>query len=76
MPPAFPPLDGSKTATGPKAAHIQTVLKGRPGTAMAPWAQLPDADIAAVVTYERNSWGNKTGDAIQPSEVAAARKAS
>jgi cytochrome c oxidase subunit 2 len=75
LPPTFPPLDGSKVATGPKAAHIQTVLKGRPGTAMASWAQLSDEQIAAVVTYERNSWGNKTGDAIQPAEIAAARKA-
>jgi cytochrome c oxidase subunit 2 len=75
MPPAFPALDGSKTVNGPKAAHIATVLKGRPGTAMASWAHLSDDDIAAVVTYERNSWGNKTGDAIQPAEVTAARKA-
>jgi len=75
MPPAFPALDGSKVATGPKAAHIATVLKGRPGTAMASWAHLSDEEIAAVITYERNSWGNKTGDAIQPAEIAAARKA-
>jgi cytochrome c oxidase subunit 2 len=75
MPPTFPPLDGSKVATGPKAAHIATVLKGRPGTAMAAWAHLSDEQIAAVITYERNSWGNKTGDAIQPAEIAAARKA-
>jgi cytochrome c oxidase subunit 2 len=74
MPPAFPALDGSKVATGPKAAHIAVVMKGRPGTAMASFAHLPDADIAAVVTYERNAWGNKTGDAIQPAEIAAARK--
>ncbi|HXZ50135.1 MAG TPA: cytochrome c oxidase subunit II [Usitatibacter sp.] len=74
MPPAFPALDGSKTVNGPKEAHILTVLNGRPGTAMASWARLPDAEIAEVVTYERNSWGNKTGDAIQPAEVAAARK--
>ena len=74
MPPAFPALDGSKVATGPKAAHIATVLKGRPGTAMASWAHLSDEEVASVITYERNSWGNKTGDAIQPAEIAAARK--
>ena len=74
MPPAFPALDGSKVATGPKAAHIATVLKGRPGTAMASWAHLSDEEIASVITYERNSWGNKTGEAIQPAEIAAARK--
>jgi cytochrome c oxidase subunit 2 len=74
LPPAFPALDGSKTVTGPKAAHIATVLKGRPGTAMAPFAHLADADIAAIVTYERNAWGNHTGEAIQPAEIAAGRK--
>ena len=74
MPPAFPALDGSKIATGPKAGHIAMVLKGKPGTAMASFAHLGDADIAAIVTYERNAWGNKTGDAIQPAEIAAARK--
>ncbi len=73
MPPAFPALDGSKIATGPKAAHIAIVLKGKPGTAMASFAHLSDTDIAAVATYERNAWGNK-GDAIQPAEIAAARK--
>jgi cytochrome c oxidase subunit II len=74
MPPAFPALDGSKVATGPKAAHLATVLKGRPGTAMAPFAHLADADLAAIITYERNAWGNHTGEAIQPAEIAAARK--
>jgi len=71
----FPPLDGSKVATGPKGEHIKTVLNGRPKTAMAAFGkQLSDTDIAAVVTYERNSWGNHTGDAIQPAEVKALRQ--
>jgi cytochrome c oxidase subunit 2 len=74
MPPAFPGLDGSKIATGPKGAHIAIVVKGKPGTAMASFAHLSDTDIAAVVTYERNAWSNKTGDAIQPAEISAARK--
>jgi cytochrome c oxidase subunit II len=73
MPPAFPALDGSKLASGPKAAHIAVVLKGRPGTAMAPFAHLSDQDLASVVTYTRTAWSNK-GDAVQPAEVAAARK--
>lgn len=73
MPPAFPALAGSKIATGPKPAHIGIVLKGKPGTAMAAFAQLSDADLAAVITYERTSWGNAGGE-VQPSEVAAARK--
>jgi cytochrome c oxidase subunit 2 len=74
MPPAFPPLDGDKVVNGPKAGHIGVVLKGKPGTAMASFAQLSDTDIAAVITYERNSWSNKTGEAIQPAEIRAARK--
>ena len=75
IPGVFKPLDGSPIATGPKADHINRVLNGKAGTAMAAFgAQLSDTDIAAVITYERNAWGNKTGDLIQPSEIKAARK--
>jgi cytochrome c oxidase subunit 2 len=74
MPPAFPPLDGDKVVNGPKAQQIAVELKGKPGTAMAPFAHLSDTDLAAVITYTRNSWGNKTGEAIQPAEIKAARK--
>jgi cytochrome c oxidase subunit II len=79
VPPAFPPLDGSKIAQGPVAAHLDTVLNGvvkngQP-TAMVPWKNtLSNTDIAAVVTYERNTWGNHVGDAVQPSQVAALKK--
>jgi len=79
VPPAFPALDGSKVAIGPVAAHVDVVVNGviRNGapTAMVPWKNtLSATDIAAVVTYERNAWGNHTGDAVQPSLVAAAKK--
>ncbi|KAF0166702.1 MAG: cytochrome c oxidase subunit II [Rhodocyclaceae bacterium] len=74
LPPAFPALDGSKIVKGPKAAHIDMVVKGKPGTAMAAFgAQLSDTDIAAVVAYERNAWTNKLGELIQPAEVKALR---
>ena len=73
-PPAFPPLDGGKLTTGPKEGHIDIVLNGKPGTAMAPFKHLNDVDIASVITYERNSWDNKTGDAIMPATIKAARK--
>ena len=74
LPPAFPALDGSKIVKGPKAAHLNIVLKGKPGTAMAAFgAQLSDTDIAAVVAYERNAWTNKLGEVIQPAEVKALR---
>ncbi|NMG44931.1 cytochrome c oxidase subunit II [Aromatoleum toluvorans] len=74
LPPAFPPLDGSKVVLGEAAGQIAVVLNGRPGTPMAAFGELlSDADIAAVITYTRNSWSNKTGEAIQPSQIAAAR---
>ncbi|MDT8388746.1 MAG: cytochrome c oxidase subunit II [Thiogranum sp.] len=74
VPGAFPGLVGSPIATGPIEAHLDIVMNGKPGTAMAAFAgQLNDIDIAAVVTYERNAWGNDTGDLVQPSDVEAAR---
>jgi cytochrome c oxidase subunit 2 len=74
VPGAFPALDGSKIVNGPKAAQIAIVLNGKPGTAMPPWTQLSDTDLAAVITYTRNSWSNKTGEAVQPSDIKGARK--
>lgn len=75
VPGAFPALDGSKLTKGPKAGHIDIVLNGKSGTAMAAFGkQLSDTDIAAVITYERNAWSNKTGDAVQPAEIKSARK--
>lgn len=75
IPGAFPALSGSKIATGDKAGHMDIVLHGKPGTAMAAFGpQLSNLDLAAVITYERNSWNNKVGDAVQPSEIAARKK--
>lgn len=57
---------------GPVANHIRIVLQGIPGTPMPSFAsQLSAADVAAVVTYERNEFGNHTGEAVEPAEVAA-----
>jgi cytochrome c oxidase subunit 2 len=71
----FPKLAGSKIATGPVAGHLDIVMKGKAGTAMQAFAaQLSDVDLAAVVTFERNSFGNKVGDMVQPSQVKALRK--
>jgi cytochrome c oxidase subunit 2 len=70
----FPKLTGGKITTGPVAEHIKIVLKGKPGTAMQAFGgQMSDADIAAVVTYERNALGNNTGDVVQPAQVKALR---
>src|SRR5580698_8762433 len=68
----FPALDGSKIANGPIAQHVSIVLKGK--NAMPSWAPtLSDVEIASVITFERNSWGNHTGDILQPKQVADAR---
>lgn len=76
LPGAFPAINGSKIATGPIDEHIKIVVHGKPGTAMQAFGtQLSDADIAAVVTYQRNAWDNKVGDMAQPSQVAALKGA-
>lgn len=76
LPGAFPAINGSKVATGPIDEHIKVVVHGRPGTAMQAFGtQLSDADIAAVVTYQRNAWDNKVGDMAQPAQVAALKGA-
>jgi len=74
IPGAFPALTGSPIATGDAAAHVNIVLNGSAGTAMAAYkSQLNDVDIAAVITYERNSLGNSVGDMVQPSAIKNAR---
>lgn len=77
VPGSFPALDGSAVVMGPMQEQIKTVLNGRPGTAMAAFRdQLNDVEIAAAITYTRNSWSNagKGQDpVVQPSEVAALR---
>jgi cytochrome c oxidase subunit 2 len=73
LPPAFPPLAGSKLVNGPKAGQIAIVLNGKPGTAMASFARLSDSELAAVITHTRTAWGNKA-DAVLPADIKAARK--
>jgi cytochrome c oxidase subunit 2 len=79
IPGVFPAIEGSKLATGPVEEHIKTVLHGRATgkfSAQMPSfaAQLSDADVAAIVTFERNALGNKAGDVVQPSQAKALRK--
>lgn len=74
LPPAFPGLIDSAIVKGDPAAHIDIVLNGKAGTAMSAWGgQLDDLQLAAIITYERNAWGNNTGDTVQPKAVKAAR---
>lgn len=68
------PLDGSAIVTGDAAQQIQILLNGAAGGAMPAWKQLSDTEIAAVITYTKNSWSNKTGKVVQPAEIVAARK--
>jgi len=71
----FPAIKGSTVATGPLDEHLNVVLNGRPGTAMAAFeSKLTDVDLAAVVTYQRNAFGNDVGDLVQPAVVQSARK--
>jgi cytochrome c oxidase subunit 2 len=73
VPPAFPPIAGSAIANGDEAGHIDLVMNGKAGTAMAAYRGiLSDADLAAVLTYQRNSWGN-AASMIQPAAIKAAR---
>ena len=67
-------LDGSAVVTGDAAQQIQILLNGAAGGAMPAWKQLSDTEIAAVITYTKNSWANQTGQIVQPKAVAAARK--
>ena len=68
------PLDGSAIVKDEDhAKQIQILLKGAAGGAMPSWAQLSDTDLAAVATYTKNAWSNKTGQLVQPSEVLAQR---
>ena len=70
----YPALAGGDIPNGPLAAHIDRVMNGKVETEMQAWApQLSDRELAAVITYERNAWGNATADVIQPKIIYAAR---
>jgi len=76
VPNAFPALAGSKMVNGPKGEQIAMVLNGKQGTAMQAFGkQLSDVEIAAVITYTRNAWANKSGEnLVQPADIKSARK--
>lgn len=73
--PSVPPLKGSKIATGkPITAHIDIVLTGVAGSIMRAFApRLTNVELAEIITYERNAWGNNTGDIVQPAQIQAER---
>jgi len=84
LPPAFPALAGSKVVNAPllgmngkpaKDMHVDRVMNGKAGTAMQAFRNtLSDVELAGVITYERNSFGNSMGDMIQPAQIKALRQ--
>ena len=84
VPPVFPALAGSKIVAGPLLdmngriipdSHVDRVFNGKAGTAMQAFREtLSDVELAAVITYERNNFGNKVGDMIQPAQIKALRQ--
>jgi cytochrome c oxidase subunit 2 len=68
-------VDGSPVVLdADKTKQIAVLLNGQNNGAMPAWKQLSDTEIAAVITYTKNSWSNKTGQVVQPAEVVALRK--
>ena len=72
---AIKALDGSAVVLdADKTKQIAVLLNGQNNGAMPAWKSLSDTDIAAVITYTKNNWSNKTGQVVQPAEVVAQRK--
>ena len=69
------PLDGAAVVLdADKTKQIAVLLNGQNNGAMPSWKQLSDTEIAAVITFTKNNWSNKTGQLVQPADVTAARK--
>ena len=74
IPGVFPAIAGSAVATGDVAKHIDIGVNGVAGTAMQAFGeQLSAVDLAAVITYQRNAFGNDTGDMVQPADITAVK---
>jgi len=72
---AIKPLDGAAVVLdADKSKQIAVLLNGQNNNMMPAWKQLSDVELAAVITYTKNHWSNKTGQTVQPAEVLAARK--
>lgn len=69
------PLDGAAVVLdADKTKQINVLLNGQNNGAMPSWKALSDTDIAAVISYTKNNWSNKTGQLVQPADVKTARK--
>ena len=72
---AIKPLDGAAVVLdADKIKQITVLLNGQNNGTMPSWKQLSDTEIAAVITFTKNSWSNKTGQVVQPADVKTARK--
>ena len=74
IPGVFPAVAKADIAVNPsrKLEHVDTVVNGRKGTAMQAFGnQLSLKELAAVITYQRNAWGNNTGEAVQAAQINA-----
>jgi len=72
---AIKPLDGAAVVLdADKTKQIKVLLNGQNNGAMPAWKALSDTDIAAVISYTKNHWSNKTEQLVQPADVAALRK--
>lgn len=72
LPGVFPAMKGSAVVNGELKVHIDILVNGRPGTAMQAFGkQLTLTEIAGVITYKRNSWGNDTQEVVQPGQIQA-----
>ncbi|NDE72483.1 MAG: cytochrome c, partial [Betaproteobacteria bacterium] len=68
-------LDGAAVVLdADKSKQITVLLNGQNNGSMPAWKQLSDTEIAAVITFTKNNWSNKTGQVVQPADVTAARK--
>lgn len=75
LPGTFPALKGSKIALEDMQGHLDIVVNGKTGTAMQAFGKMLSLkELAAVITYERNAWGNDTGEIVQPKDVDAFNK--
>jgi cytochrome c oxidase subunit II len=72
---AIKAIDGAAVVLdADKSKQINILLNGQGNGAMPAWKQLSDTEIAAVITFTKNNWSNKTGQIVQPADITAARK--
>ena len=78
LPPIFPALAGSDIVMFDKGRNVEILMEGVQGAAMQSFAnQLSEVDMAAVITYTRQAWGNAEngdGEYVVPSDIVEYKK--